>query len=203
MDKFFYPQTPSPRRQVERRTYTKFVCKLKPNKAKVHRTRLTVGGNKVHYPGDVGTPTADLTLVKMHINSVVSTCGARCMTLDVKKFFLNMPMVRYKYVWIKIDDIPDEIFVEYNLRDKVSNNGHIYVEIQKGMYGLPQAGILAQELLEKGLNKHDYSQSKAVLDLWTHKPQPILFTLVVDDFGVKYIRKEHAMHLISILKQHC
>ncbi len=183
-------------------TYAKFVCELKPNKAKVHRTQLTVGGNKVYYPGDVGTPIADLTLVKMHINSVVSTREAQYMTLDVKNFYLYTPMVRYKYVRIKIDDIPDKIVVEYNLRDKVSNDGHIYVEIQKGMYGLPQAGILAQELLEKRLNEHGYSQSKAVPGLWTHKTQPILFTLVVDDFGVKYIGKEHAMHLISILKQH-
>ncbi len=70
------------------------------------------------------------------------------------------------------------------------------------MYGLPQAGILAQELLEKQLNKHVYSQSKAVPGLWTHKTRPILFTLVVNDFGVKYVGKEHLMHLISILKQH-
>ncbi len=75
-------------------TYAKFVCELKPNKAKLHRTGLTVGNNKVHYPGDVGTPTADLTLVKMHINNVVSTSGAQYMTLDVKNFYLNTPMVR-------------------------------------------------------------------------------------------------------------
>ncbi len=78
----------------------------------------------------------------------------------------------------------------------------MYVEIQKGMYGLLQAGILAQELLEKRLNKHGYSQSKAVLGLWTHKTRSISFTLVVNDFGVKYVGKEHAMHLNSILKQH-
>ena len=59
------------------------VCDLKPNKAEVHCTRLTVGGDKVHYLGDVGTPTADLTLVKMHVNSVISTRGAKYMTLDV------------------------------------------------------------------------------------------------------------------------
>jgi hypothetical protein len=70
-------------------TYAKFVCELKPNKAEIHRTRLTVGGNKVHYPGDAGTPTADLTLVKMHVNSVISTPGARYMTLDVKIFTLT------------------------------------------------------------------------------------------------------------------
>ncbi len=65
-------------------TYAKFICKLKPNKAEVHWTQLTVGGNKVDYPGDVGTQTADLTLVKIHINSVVSTPGLQYMTLDVK-----------------------------------------------------------------------------------------------------------------------
>ena len=130
-------------------TYAKFVCELKPNKAEVHRTRLTVGGDKVHYPGDVGTPTADLTLVKMHVNSVISTRNAHYMTLDVKNFYLNTPMVRYEYVRIKIEDIPEEIIVEYNLREKVTSDGYVYIEIQKGMYGLPQAGILAQELLEK------------------------------------------------------
>jgi hypothetical protein len=182
--------------------YAKFVCQLKSNKADVHRTRLSVGGNKVHYPGNVGTPTADLTLVKMHINSVISTHGVQYMTLYIKNFYLNTPMVRYENVRIKIEDIPEEIIVEYNLHDKVSSDGHVYVKIQKGMYGLPQAGILAQKLLEKQLNKHGYSQSKAVPGLWTHKTRPILFTLDVDDFGVKYVKKEHAMHLISILKQH-
>jgi hypothetical protein len=38
-----------------------------------------------------------------------------------------------------------------------TNDGTIYIKIQKGMYGLPQAGILAQNLLEKCLNQHCYS----------------------------------------------
>ena len=88
------------------------------------------------------------------------------------------------------------------LREKVTPNGYVYVEIQKGMYGLPQAGILAQQLLEQRLNAHGYSQSRAVPGLWTHETRPISFTLVVDDFGVKYVGKEHALHLINILKQH-
>jgi hypothetical protein len=182
-------------------TYAKFVCELKPNKAEVHRTRLTVGGDKVHYPGDVGTPTADLPLVKMHVNSVISTPGARYMTLDVKNFYLNTPMTRYEYIKIKIDDIPEEIIVEYKLHEKVTPDGYVYIEIRKGMYGLPQAGILAQLLLEERLNAHGYSQSKAVPGLWKHKTRPISFTLVVDDFGVKYVGKESAMHLINILKE--
>ena len=69
------------------------------------------------------------------------------------------------------------------------------------MYSLPQAGILAQELLETRLNAHGYQQSKFTPGLWTHKWRPIYFSLVVDNFGVKYVRKEHADHLASVVKE--
>ena len=70
------------------------------------------------------------------------------------------------------------------------------------MYGLPQAGLLANELLEKRLNKHGYRQSKLVPGLWKHDTRPIQFTLVVDDFGVKYVGEEHAQHLKTTLEEH-
>ena len=63
------------------------------------------------------------------------------------------------------------------------------------MYGLPQSGILANELLEERLAKHGYRQSKLVPGLWKHDWRPITFTLVVDDFGVKYVGRDHAEHL--------
>jgi hypothetical protein len=70
------------------------------------------------------------------------------------------------------------------------------------MYGLPQAGIIAQELLETRLNTAGYTQSKLTPAYWKHEWQPISFTLVVDNFGVKYIGKEHVTHLINVLKKH-
>ena len=76
------------------------------------------------------------------------------------------------------------------------------MEVQKGMYGLPQAGLLAQILVEERLKKHGEEQSKITLGFWKHKGRPICFTLVADDFGVKYVGKEHARHLISVLKDH-
>jgi hypothetical protein len=69
------------------------------------------------------------------------------------------------------------------------------------MYGLPQAGIIAQELLEEQLLKAGYRQSKVTPGYWKHDWQPISFTLVVDNFGVKYINKTDVNHLIQILKQ--
>jgi hypothetical protein len=68
------------------------------------------------------------------------------------------------------------------------------------MYGLPQSGLIANELLEKRLNEHGYQQSKQVPGLWQHNTCPFQFTLVVDDFGVKYVGKEHARHLKKVLE---
>ena len=124
------------------------------------------------------------------------------MSLDIKNFYLNTLMLRYEYVRIRINNVPEEIIKQYNLHEKIDSEGYVYIEVRNGMYGLPQAGILAQQLLEKWLNKHGYMQNKAILGLWTHQSRPISFTLVVDNFGIKYVGQEHAMHLISILKEH-
>ena len=67
------------------------------------------------------------------------------------------------------------------------------------MYGLPHAGLLANKQLEDRLNKHGYQQSKLV-PVWKHKTRPIHFTLVVDDFGVKYTRQEDVDHLKSTME---
>jgi hypothetical protein len=128
--------------------------------------------------------------------------GARFMTMDISNFYLNLPLARPEYIQIKISDIPEEIINECNLCNKVTESGHVHIEANKGMYGLPQAGLIANELLKKQLNEHGYRQSKLILGLWTHDTQPIQFTLVVDDFGVKYIGKEHTLHLHKVLEAH-
>jgi len=69
------------------------------------------------------------------------------------------------------------------------------------MYGLPQAGIIAQDLLTKRLHKAWYYQSKITPGYWRHNWRPISFTLVVDDFGVKYVNKADVEHLMGVLKQ--
>jgi len=79
-------------------TYGKFECTVRPQKAEKHRTRLVVGGNRIKYPGEVGTPTAEMLLVKILLNSVVSTRGAKFMSIDIKNFYLVTPMERYEYI---------------------------------------------------------------------------------------------------------
>jgi hypothetical protein len=75
-------------------TYARFVATERPHKTKTNRVRLTVGGNLVHYPDKVSTPTADLSTVKLLLNSVISTPGARFATFDLKDFYLGTPMMR-------------------------------------------------------------------------------------------------------------
>ena len=76
----------------------------------------------------------------------------------------------------------------------------MYVQLRKGIYGLPQTGLLEQHVLEEFLSKHGYVKSKLTLGFCKHNWRPICFTLVVENFGVKYQGKEHADHLISVLK---
>jgi hypothetical protein len=57
------------------------------------------------------------------------------------------------------------------------------------MYGLTQAGIIANQLLTRRLVIHEYHQTKFTPGLWRHVTRPIQFTLVVDDFDVQYVGK--------------
>ena len=76
---------------------------------------------------------------------------------------------------------------EYKLKEKSDTKGAVYIFANRGMYGLPQPGLLFNELPEKRLKKRGYEQIKLAPGLWKHKWRPIQFTLVVDDFGVKYV----------------
>ncbi len=163
---------------------------MKPNKKETHRTRITAGRDRINYPDDVRTPTADLRLVKTLLNSVILTKRAKCAMLNAKNFYLNTPIKQYEYMQIKITDIPEEIIEHYKLREILTEDGYIYCEIQKGMYGLPQAGIITQELLQERLTKVGYHQSQISPGLWTHKMRNICFPLVVDDIAIKYTKRK-------------
>ncbi len=70
------------------------------------------------------------------------------------------------------------------------------------MYGLPQASIIAQQLLKERLQKHGYHQSQMTPGLWKHDTCPISFSLVINDFGVKYVGEENAQHLLDTVRHY-
>ncbi len=100
-------------------TYGSFSCNLKPNKAETHQTRLTAGGDRID-PKDIGT------LVKTLLNSIISTNGAKCVMLDIKDFYLKTPMERYKYMHLKLSDIPKELLIKYKLHEIATSGGYVY-----------------------------------------------------------------------------
>ena len=67
------------------------------------------------------------------------------------------------------------------------------------MYGLPQAGSLVHDLLDERLNAKGFFQSKIIPGFRKHKTQNLQFALIVDDFSIKYLRKED---LINTLQKH-
>ena len=154
------------------------------------------------YPSDCGTPTVNLLTVKLLLNSIISSPEAKFLTININNFFLNTLMERFEYMRLNLSDLPEDFIERYNMEPKADKNGQVYVEIRRGMYGLPQAGLLAQQLLEERLNAKGYSQITLVPGLWTHEGRPINFTLCVDNFGVKYTGEQHANHIMAILQEH-
>ncbi|KAI2506705.1 Reverse transcriptase (RNA-dependent DNA polymerase) [Fragilaria crotonensis] len=196
---FFIPVTAIP--ADRKATYLRVVVASRPEKVNPRRVRWTVGGDKVDYPYDVSTKTADLTTAKLLFNSVLSTPNAKFMATDLKGFYLGTPMARYEYMRIPIGLIPDVIIALYNLLPLVTN-GHVFVEIRRGMYGLPQAGRLANDQLIKFMAPHGYHPVALTPGLWKPSSRDILFSLVVDDFGVRYTSQADADHLITTLERH-
>ena len=89
-------------------TYTKVVCKVRPEKTAPNRTGITIGGNQIFFPGNVGTPTASLELVKLVFNCVLSRPGAKFASFDISNFDLYTPLDCPEYVRVKLSDIPNE-----------------------------------------------------------------------------------------------
>jgi hypothetical protein len=121
-------------------------CFLRPRKAETHRVRITVGGDKLDFPGLTATQCASLTTTKCLLNSTISTPKAKFMVLYVRNVYYATPMEGYKYMKLPIKLIPQESIDQYHLLDLV-HDGYVYIEIRKGMPGLKQAGRIANDQL--------------------------------------------------------
>jgi hypothetical protein len=196
---FFIPFSEIPENKIS--TYLRVVSAYRPEKENPRRVRWTVGGDRIDYPGDVSTKTADLTTSKILVNSTLSTPKALFGTGDIKDYYLGTPLPGPEFMRIPLHMIPPEIMIAYDL-EKLVHKGAVYVRIDKGMYGLPQAGKLANDQLQKFLAVDGYEPMPVTPGLWRHKTRDIQFCLVVDDFGIKYTDKADADHLFAALRKH-
>ena len=173
--------------------------KIKPDGTIQHRIRGTIGGDKVYYPGVTAAFVANLETIRIEVNATASE-DAELITADITDFYLNTPLDRNEFMSINLKHIPPDIQERYKIHDMV-HNGYILMEISKGIYGLPQAGKLAQDRLVKHLATHDYIQCVNTPCLFKHKTNGVMFTLVVDDFLIKYKGRENVDHLLNSLRE--
>ena len=120
------------------------------------------------------------------------------MCVDINNFYLGTTFYWYEYTQAPLYLFPDHIIEQYYLQIHAEND-FVYVEIIKEIYGLPQARVLANKLLKERLDPTGYFEVPHTPGLWRHITRPVQFTLVVDNFGVKFTGKEHTDHLVSDL----
>lgn len=112
---------------------------------KTFRVRGTIGGVRINYPGETSADTAAMPVVKLLLQSVISD-DVKWMTLDIKDYYPNTPLPRPEYIRIQRKLIPDAVITKHLLQPYMTNNSILF-EVNQGMYGLPQAGYLAQQRL--------------------------------------------------------
>ena len=93
------------------------------------------------------------------------------MCFDINDFYLGTPLDRPEYSRIRLKDTPKEFIAKYNLTT-YTRDGWVYFRICKGVYELPQAGKLANDLLRKRLDKTRYYEAATTPGLWLHKWAP-------------------------------
>ena len=100
-----------------------------------------------------------------------------------------------------IATIPQEIINKYNLLNIVDSQGYVDVKTVKGMYGLKQAGIIAHRALIQHLAPFGYHPYHHTPGLCQHETRDIIFTLVVDDFAIKFTSLDNAQYLLHSFKE--
>ena len=180
-------------------TYGKLVTTIRPTKTEINQVRLAVGRDRLEYVIETTTRCTSLTTTKILLNSVLSTAGGKFMTVDLKDLCYNTPIQDYKYMQFPLSIIPQEIIDQYQLQN-IQRKYIVYMGICKGISGLKQAGKLANHCLQSHLLKYGYSPVPRTASLWKPNNKNVMFTLAVNNFGVRFPKKEDAHHLINALQ---
>ena len=125
---------------------------------RVSKVCLTVDGNRLPYSSDAGSLAASLLEAKLLFHSTILDVdkGACFMATDLKDFFLVTTMEESEYMRIHSRYFL-MTFVKNDIDSKIAPHSFVYVWINKGMYGLKQATVLAYNLLAHNLKQDGYT----------------------------------------------
>jgi hypothetical protein len=147
----------------------------------------------INYKSSASKKAADLDTAKLHWNSMVSAVMAKYMYLNIQNFYLTKALEYFEYIKIPLTLFSAWILEQYNLT-KHALNEYVNLEMRRAAWGLLQVGILANKCLRRKLVPFGYYESTNTPGLWCHKTRPITFTIVVNNFGIKYINKDYVNH---------
>ena len=176
-------------------TYRRIVCDIKSDKAETHQTWLTVGKKHPHF----FRKTRHVHF-KRHNNKDFSVVSLAHQVWVVQLLILNFLSKQFAW-WSQIYEASAFHHSTRNLTSLVYVNGWAYMKIIKGMYVLKQAGIITHCKLIKHLDPCRYHPVPFTPGLCKHDTKPTMFTLVVDNFVIKYLDISDAEHLFSALRE--
>jgi hypothetical protein len=133
-------------RHNKKLTYGNPVNYYCPQKEDPNRIQIIARGYLVTYESSQLVCTADLDTAKLHWNSVMSTPGAKFMCLNIKTSYLTARLEYFKYMQMPLVLFPEWIQEQNNLK-LLAYKGYIHLEMRRAVWGLPQAGILANKRL--------------------------------------------------------
>ena len=113
-------------------------------------------------------------------------------------FYLETPLEKYEYMKTPLALFPSWTRKQYDLEEN-AHNSFMYWQICSVICGLPYSGILANLRVRENLKPSGSYEVAHTPGLWKHKRRPVQFSLIVDDFRVKYVGKEHIDYLITSL----
>jgi hypothetical protein len=191
-------------RPLTKPTYMKRVLREKwdpVNEVRTRRVRWTVGGDRISVAFEVGTNTAALPTVNALFHACVSE-DASFATIDIKDFYLGASLPYPESIVVYLDHnspaLLDSLGITPCLHYDSKGRPFCYFTVTKTMPGLPQSGFYSQKELVELLSSFGYHETPTPM-LFRHDSLPISFTLVVDDFAVKYSSPSDLDHLLSCL----
>ena len=97
-------------------------------KDRKYRSRVSVGGDPLHYEGVMPTTPAMLSTVKTRLNIAISTNNARHLILDIKDYYCGDP--KHEHVQLSLTLMIPKIVKRHNLQ-YISVNDRIFFGAHK------------------------------------------------------------------------
>jgi hypothetical protein len=156
-----------------------------------------MGGDRIEVGYDVGTNTATLPTVNALFHSIVSLHSFMA-TLDIVDYYLGALLPSPESVRIEVPSISLPTLTKLGLLPFLRHfhgKPFLFCDVLKTVPGLPQSGLLSQLRLVALLTQHGFSETSTPM-LFRHHTHSTAFTLVVNDFLVRYSHPSELDHLI-------